>query len=179
MADLRQLDPYYQARLWFTIGAPGSGKSTWAGCMPHPVITTDALRGVGGEQENRQSAIREIYQWAFVEVLQALSHGRSVVLETCGANLRIRREAIEMAKSCHSEVVAVVFQADLEACQEVQKSRRHPVPREQVEQMHRTIRGLTDERLLAEGFHQVLHIHREQAPWDGPPEAQEAPRSHP
>jgi 5-methylcytosine-specific restriction protein A len=144
------------SELVVTIGAPGSGKSTWAMSQPARVVSTDPLRAIVDDRR----AIGEFFEWIFSEIRSLLAHGERVILDSCAVNERIRRQAIDAARACYARVVAVVFDADVEQCEQAQINRDHPVPLDRVRDMHAAARGFTDVGLRAEGFDDVQRISR-------------------
>lgn len=141
--------------LTLTIGAPGSGKSTWAEKQPARVISTDALRAI----TNDRQAISDFFEWVFCQIAESLTH-ESVVLDSCAVHPRIREQAVDAAHAASARAVAVVFDTDVVACCDAQHGRTHPVPLNMVRSMHAAAATITDMRLRGEGFDDVQHVRR-------------------
>jgi 5-methylcytosine-specific restriction protein A len=118
------------------MGAPGSGKSTWASGRPY-VISTDALRTVGYSPERSALVFSDV--WQRVDAL--LSAGENVTLDTTAAHPRIREKAIRIARGRGARLSLVVFDTDLDVCLERQQGRAAPVPPDTVTRIHREIRA--------------------------------------
>src|SRR5262245_19142469 len=77
-------------KLTVLMGAPGSGKSTYAKQSGAQVVTTD------GARERGQSAGDTLHS-AYRQINQALAAGKDVVFDTTGANANVRKAAATIA----------------------------------------------------------------------------------
>ena len=137
------------AQLTVTMGAPGSGKSTWAGRHRH-VITTDWLRS----RAYNPATVARIFNGAFATLEYLLSSGRDVVLDTTAHQHATRRRALEAASRCKAKAALVVFDPPVEDCLEAQRGRERPVPEEVVRAIHASVRGQLEE-ITSEGWSDI------------------------
>jgi 5-methylcytosine-specific restriction enzyme A len=118
------------------MGAPGSGKSTWAFGRAH-VIATDAVRRAGYAPQH--AAIISADVWQRVDAL--LAAGEHVTLDTTAAHPLIREKAIRIARGRGARLSLKVFDTDLAVCLERQDGRAAPVSPDTVARVHREIRA--------------------------------------
>ena len=122
------------AHLLVTMGAPGSGKSTYVSRFRH-VITTDALRG-RGERE----LVRRVFREAWTTIDFLLATGREVVFDTTADHPNIRYQALQAARRNRARATLLVFDPPVEACLQAQQGRERPVAAEVVREIHASIR---------------------------------------
>lgn len=121
------------------MGAPGSGKSTYAQRYPE-WVTTDSLRTLKASgQEVTDAVVSAVYKRAFDRIVLALKANRRVVLDTPATNQAVRRRALSVAGAFHAAARLVVFTTDVEVCVRRQQERTDPVPEEIVRQIHAAI----------------------------------------
>jgi predicted kinase len=90
------------------VGLQGSGKSTFRRERlddTHVVVSKDLFRN------NPRPARRQVFL-----IDEALSAGRSVVVDNCNVTLEDRRLLIEQARRYQARVVCYYFPPDLDAC---------------------------------------------------------------
>lgn len=108
------------------VGAPGSGKSTWAAKrFAGHVVSTEAIR----EGDHPYDVVTR----AFAEVEKRLAAGELVVLDACNLRAVARRRILNMAAKYQAQAHAVLVRASLEDCLAAQDTRKHPVDRDVVE----------------------------------------------
>lgn len=108
------------------IGAPGSGKSTWAAKrFGGRVVSMDAISA--GEHPY------DVVTRAFAEIDERLSAGELVVLDACNLRAVARRRILNLAARHQAAAHAVLVRASLEDCLAAQDTRRHPVDRAVIE----------------------------------------------
>lgn len=100
--------------LVITVGAPGSGKSTWVENykLSHPNMTflsSDALRAVFGKDENDQTVSARVFEHMENEVDRLLSEGKDVCIDATNMHRRVRRVWIDLAKKHDAIITAYVF----------------------------------------------------------------------
>jgi predicted kinase len=134
------------------MGAPGSGKSTYAAQHNH-VVSTDRLVG----RVVSRDQVRRVFRQAFDTIEFALSRGREVVLDTTANHPAIRRQAIEVARRHRAGATLLVFNPPVEACLTAQTARRDPVPDEDVRRVHASIRRQLDQ-LAQEGWDEICVV---------------------
>lgn len=139
------------ARLTVLVGAPGSGKSTYADKAGRgEVVSTHGARvdpGSGGE----------VMRGCYRRLHELLESGQDAVFDTTGASTNIRKAAINIARKYGAEAHALVFDPPVEACVEAQRNRAHPVPEEDVRRYHANIRRQLP-MLEREGFVSVRRV---------------------
>jgi predicted kinase len=133
-------------KLTVLLGAPGSGKSTFAKGTGAHVVTTDGARG--------RLTPGETLHKAYTEINQALAQGKDVVFDTTGANPAVRKAAATIAKKHGAELNARVLDVPLAACLEAQKGRANPVAAADVRWLHDSVKRQAG-GLKAEGFKRV------------------------
>jgi len=151
------IDPVDPPDLIFTIGIPGSGKSTWIHSQPgYVVVSPDGIRGEMGDITD-QSRNAEVWATAKVRVAEALKQGRNVILDSTNVEARRRREFVEGLPS--HILKAKLFHVDPEtAKQRIRDDLEKKVPRSNVpdyvvDRMYQNFKDTIDERQLeSEGF---------------------------
>jgi predicted kinase len=141
-------------RLTILMGAPGSGKSTWA--------TSRAGRGEVVSTEGARvdpSAGGEVMSGAYRRIKELLDNDEHVIFDTCAASPGARKAALRIAREHGAEVDVTVFDTPVEDCLEAQRTREHPVPDETVRRYHADIHRQIPE-LASEGFRRIKIIRR-------------------
>lgn len=100
--------------LVITVGAPGSGKSTWVENykLTHPYMTflsSDFLRGFFGKDENDQSVSAIVFEHMENEVDRLLSEGKDVCIDATNMHRRARKVWINLANKHGAMTTAYVF----------------------------------------------------------------------
>lgn len=100
--------------LVITVGAPGSGKSTWVENykLTNPYMTflsSDFLRGFFGKDENDQSVSAIVFEHMENEVDRLLSEGKDVCIDATNMHRRARKVWINLAKKHGAMTIAYVF----------------------------------------------------------------------
>lgn len=105
--------------VWITVGAPGSGKSTWAKVLVEgdPTIVRvcpdDNRRTIGGDSNN-QAVSPQAFAMAKAQVRSALLNGKCVVFDATNMYRKARRDFINIGRSYGAKIVAVVFECTKE-----------------------------------------------------------------
>jgi predicted kinase len=103
--------------LWMTVGAPGSGKSTWAKdfVAKNPsvvrVCPDDCRRAICGDSNN-QSVSYPAFCMAKKQMQKAFDDGKSVVFDAANMYRRSRKDFINMARVRGIKTIAQVFECD-------------------------------------------------------------------
>ena len=95
-------------RLTVLMGAPGSGKSTYASKFAN-VVTNDRSSG---------KSAGEILHGSYKQIHAMLAAGKDVVFDTCGTNPNVRKAALSIAKKYGAQTSLCVMDAPLNACLE-------------------------------------------------------------
>jgi len=140
------------------IGPSGSGKSTFARkhFLQTEVISSDFCRALVADDENDLSATKRAFEVLHFIVSKRLETGKLAVVDATNVRSEDRKSLVELAKAHHTLPVAIVF--DLPEKVSIERNRLRTdrtlgphVVRQQLQQMHRGLRGL--ER---EGFRHVF-----------------------
>lgn len=105
--------------VWITVGAPGSGKSTWAKKLSEGrpdivrVCPDDNRRTIGGDSAN-QAVSYPAFCMAKSQMGNALDSGKNVVFDATNMYRKARKDFINIARGRGAEVLAVVFECSKE-----------------------------------------------------------------
>lgn len=132
------------------MGAPGSGKSTYAQRYPR-CVTTDALREIGPR------AAGAVYQRAFDAAAAVLRANQQVVFDAPLAKRSVRLRLLRLATAYKARAVVVFFDTPLDVCLARQQGRARPVPADTVRRLHAEIASQRSE-LEREGWSQVITL---------------------
>jgi len=105
--------------VWITVGAPGSGKSTWAKKLASErsdvvrVCPDDNRRAIGGDSNN-QAVSYPAFCMAKDQIRNALDSGKNVVFDATNMYRKARKDFINLARGRGAEAVAVVFECSKE-----------------------------------------------------------------
>ncbi|RKH90627.1 polynucleotide kinase-phosphatase [Corallococcus sp. AB045] len=140
------------------IGPSGSGKSTFARrhFKPTEVLSSDTYRGFVSDDENNQEATKDAFETLRYVAAKRLARGLLTVVDATNVQPESRKAFVELAREYHVLPVALVLDVPERTC--IERNQQRPdraasfrFVRNQVSQMHRSLRGL--ER---EGFR---HLH--------------------
>ena len=134
-------------RLTVLMGAPGSGKSTYAKKSGATVVTTD------GARERGQKPGDTLHN-AYRQINAALAAGKNVVFDTTGANPAVRKAAATIAARHGAMLDAHVIDTPVATCVQSQAGRACPVAAGTVQRIHNEVRKAVG-GLKAEGFRNV------------------------
>jgi protein phosphatase len=140
------------------VGPSGSGKSTFARThfLPTEVLSSDACRGMVGDDPNDQAATDDAFAVLHFVAAKRLARGRLTVIDATNVQAEARAPLVALARKYHCLPVAVVLNLPEEVCQE--RNRERPdrafgphVVRNQRAQLRRSLKGLK-----REGFRQMF-----------------------
>ncbi len=139
------------------IGPSGSGKTTFARqhFRPTEVLSSDACRGMVGDDENDQTVTNDAFEVLHFIAAKRLALGRLTVIDATNVQPEARRPLVQLARRYHCLPVAIAFDLPERVCQDRNRRRGDRdfgphVVRQQCAQMRRSLRGLG-----REGFRQV------------------------
>ena len=96
-----------------TIGAPGSGKSTWAKNKEGYVyLSTDAARAELGTGENDQSVSSQAFELIRNRLSENLQRGNDVIIDATNMYVKARNQFIDICQKYDANVHAIVFKLD-------------------------------------------------------------------
>ena len=106
-----------QFKVIVMIGAPGSGKSTFAKklCQDNPnfkYLSSDALRAEFGSGEEDQSVTPIVFSTLKRRLDNYLRHNESVIVDATSINAKDRKDYINAAKQYNAKVIAYAFVCD-------------------------------------------------------------------
>lgn len=140
-------------RLTVLMGAPGSGKSTYASRVPNTAIVSND----GKANQSPGSILHSAYK----QINQHLAAGRDVVFDTTGANPNVRKAAVTIAAKHGAQVSACVMDTSLKACLDAQRGRQQSVSDADVRRIHADVREQIP-GLRSEGFKEVRLVRRKE-----------------
>src|SRR3954465_2751512 len=121
------------------IGPSGSGKSTFARkhFLPTEVLSSDACRGLVGDDENDQAVTRDAFAVLHFIAAKRLALGRLTVIDATNVQPESRKPLVALAREHHVVPVAVVLDVPEAVAQERNRTRpdrafgQHVVRRQQ------------------------------------------------
>jgi len=100
------------------VGASGSGKSTFAArhFRPTEVLSSDAYRGVVGDDENDQGATKAAFEILHFIGGKRLEAGKLTLVDATNVQREHRQPLVELARAHHVLPVAIVFDVPERLC---------------------------------------------------------------
>src|SRR5262245_18035823 len=107
------------------IGPSVSGKSTFARkhFLPTEVLSSDACRGMVGDDENNQAVTNEAFALLHFIAERRLALGRLTVVDATNVQPEARKPLIQLARQYHCLPVAIVLNLPEKLCQQRNRSR--------------------------------------------------------
>lgn len=153
--------PGGRVRLRVLVAAPGTGKSTWCraqGSTAGDVLSTDRARAEIGDGEDDQSVSASAFDLVEQRAAACLAAGRDVTIDATGARRANRARWLALAAAHGAVPIAVRLRCPLLVALRRNRLRSRRVPPWVLVRMWWTVRWLTPERLLAEGFADVRDV---------------------
>ena len=128
------------------VGPSGSGKSTFARThfKSTEVLSSDFCRGLVSDDENDQSVTTQAFAILNFIASKRLEAGKLTVIDATNVQLEARKSLLELARTYHTLVTAIVFNVPEKLCYE--RNTRRPdrnfgshVIHRQMEQMRRSL----------------------------------------
>ena len=98
--------------LYLTIGAPGSGKSTYSKNLIKDkdikYLSSDELRAQLGKDESDQTVTGQVFNHIKKKVVEYLEMGDSVLIDATNINKKDRKYYIDTAKQNNAKVIGLV-----------------------------------------------------------------------
>lgn len=157
-------------RLFFLMGLPGSGKSTWANALLNEyrdrcLISTDKIRFDLYGDEAIQGHWLQVWQEVerrFIKAANQIQQGErsAAIYDATNVVRKQRRDAIALArKSGFTHLTGIWLDTPLWLCLQQNQQRDRQVPPDVIERMSRRLQGAPPSRL--EGFDSLIKIRRE------------------
>lgn len=148
-----------ETTLYITVGVPGSGKSTFAKdfISKHPEIkylSSDELRAKFGSGEEDQSVTPQVFGFIKNKTKNALSNGKSVLVDSTAVTERNRKDFVNIAKETGARLVAFVFLTKESEVKRRNLLRDRKVPEWVIDKMLKSFKIPTRN----EGFDEILKI---------------------
>lgn len=149
------------AKLFLTMGAPGSGKSTW--CKNHfndkkvSYVSRDEIRfSLVAEDEEYFSKENEVFRQFVYEINDALKLGIDVVADATHLNAASRNRVISLIKTPVDEINVIWIKTPLEIALERNEGRtgRTYVPKSVIRRMFYQM----EEPTFEEGFNKIYIV---------------------
>ena len=131
------------AKLTVLMGAPGSGKSTYA--KKHGNVVT---------QDRPNTAPGDIVHQSYKQINQLLAQGKDVVFDATSVNPATRKAVVGIARRHGAEASICVLDTPLQTCLDAQKGRAKPVSDATVRRIHADVQKQIP-GLAKEGFKSV------------------------
>lgn len=167
MSDKKRKELKHPKQLVFTIGPPGSGKTTWAlkNYPPSNVVSADDYPGLYTGKKIKKKLLRLAHEWCQERVWKLLLGGKNVVV--CNTNTTLGELYIYIAmvvfgKFPHKIVFRKFTETNIET---LFKRNLHGVPKKTIIRMLKNIqkmfsKPLTIHRILASGGIRKCKYHR-------------------
>jgi protein phosphatase len=142
------------------VGVSGSGKSTFAArhFRPTEVLSSDAFRGLVGDDENDQSVTAEAFEALHAVAAQRLKLGRLTVIDATNVQADARRPLLALAREHHVLPVAIVLDVPGQVCVQRNSARPDRGFGAGVVQRQHTALTRSAGRLEREGFRRVFTL---------------------
>ena len=140
------------------VGVTGSGKSTFAArhFRPTEVLSSDAFRGLVGDDENDQSVTAEAFEALHLVAAKRLAIGRLTVIDATNVQPDARKPLVALAREQHVLPVAIVLDIPARTCIERNAARAdRNFGSGVVARQHATL-ARSVRRLEREGFRRVF-----------------------
>ncbi len=153
MSEIRVPTP----ALILTVGAPGSGKSTWAAANARPgeVVSSDALREQVGESAQDQKASADAFTLLDEIVRRRLARKLLTIIDSTSLDDGARAKYRAMARDAGVPCVVVAFPTDAAVCKKRNRARSAPVPGHALNRMLAEADRVMP-LLVGEGFDEVF-----------------------
>lgn len=144
------------------MGAPGSGKTTWAtaNAAGQTLCSTDRMRTDRGLTDAGIVAYLNVLR---SKAERSLAAGQSVVVDACNVRRNERSYWLGVARKHRAVARLVVVHAPLQTLLDVQRDRTHGVPQDVMRGYHRAAHiALT--AVQHEGWDEIVHVEPGEAP---------------
>jgi predicted kinase len=152
-----------QSKVIVMIGAPGSGKSTfakklWQDNPNFKYLSSDALRAELGSGEEDQSVTPQVFSTLKRRLDHCLRRNESVIVDATSMNAKDRRDYINAAKQYNAKVIAYAFVCDKQTLLERNQKRGAGGGRNVPEFVIQRMLDKYQQPLSSEGFDEIIFI---------------------
>lgn len=137
------------------VGAPASGKSTWAAenFAPDEIVSSDSLRGVVGEHRLDLAATDDAFELVDRIIAMRSGRGLTTVVDTTGLDAQRRAGYLAVAREHDLTAAVVRFTTTAAECRRRNRARDHPIGAKALDTMLKAARAVD---LSAEDWDVVL-----------------------
>lgn len=139
--------------VYFLVGLPGSGKSTW--CKTNhpdlPIASRDIIRAKLGFTKDADEKARlepwqeeQVTRAEYSEIRNYLENRQDFIIDDTNLRTRFREKMIETLRKYNVKIVGVVFHTPLETCI---ARRKGQIDREILQRMHDTMDSLVNDEV--------------------------------
>ena len=117
--------------IYMLIGAPGSGKSTWAKKKGLPIFSSDDLREelTGDANDTKTVGHKELFRELHNRMNEALENREDIVFDAVNKDAKFRQQdTVRWTKKYKAKVVGVLFVTPKEIAAERNREREKTVP---------------------------------------------------
>lgn len=121
--------------VYFLVGIPGSGKSTWAAKKGLPVLSSDTMRKELTGSESNFSKDAEVFEELGRKAEKFLAEGEDFIYDATNTHYKRREKLIDWHKIFGAKICGVLFMVPKEIAKERNISRERKVPNDTIERM--------------------------------------------
>lgn len=137
--------------VYVMIGAPASGKSTYAQNLQGRIVSSDAIRAELYGDESIQGNSADVFKVFYNKARAELAKGNDIILDATNLTIKNRKNVFNNLKGYNCKYIAVVCSSSLETLLERNKNRFRVVPENVVARMYKSFQ----EPSYEEGFDEI------------------------
>lgn len=139
LAWLQSSKKWKWGTLFLTVGAPGSGKTTWLknNYSMLPIVSTDQIRKQLTGDESNQDHNDEVFNIAHEKICDILNNGKQVAFDATNLIFDNRKSILDLARSLGAQIVYLYFDTSYDVCLSRAKNRKSlPISREVLDSLY-------------------------------------------
>ena len=125
-------------KIYFCVGLPGSGKSTWAENNKEElnaiIHSSDNIRSELGDV-NDQSQNELVFTTLHKRIKEDLLHGKNVIYDSTGISRKNRMHFLRQIENIYCEKICVLFATPIISCRKNNRNRDRQVPEDVITKM--------------------------------------------